>query len=133
MEANANSMVTLQVEPHQDNTNIGPLCYLSELTDQCNSIMRNQRTAELDLTKLNSSNPMAGLYFGDIRFVTLDECLNPSSDNLNNPLQGCYAQFECFECKFYMTYLNNKQGFMLICFYRSIRFKASRPPSWLFK
>ena len=101
VEAFANSMVTLQVEAHQDNTDIGPLCYLSELTDQSNSVMRNERTAELDLTALNSSNPMAGLYFGDIRFVTMDECLNPSSDNLNNPLRGFFAQFECFERKFY--------------------------------
>ena len=102
VEAFANSMVTLQVEPHQDNTDVGQLCYLSELTDQSDSVMRNERTAGLDLTTLNTSNPMAGLYFGDIRFLTLDECLNPSSDNLGNTLQGFFAQFECFEREFHI-------------------------------
>ena len=102
VEAYDNSMVTLQAELNQDNTVSGPLCFLSELTDLGNSLTRGVRTAELDLTTLNAGNTTAGLYFGNDRFATLDECLNPSSTD------GIFAQFECFERKlkhFYVFYL----------------------------
>ena len=100
IEAYANSMVTLEVQPHPDNTEIGPLCYLSELTSLTDSATRTETSAQLDLTTLSGGNPMAGLYFGDIDFVTRDQCQNPSSDDLDNPLRGFFAQFECFERKF---------------------------------
>ena len=100
IEAYANSMVTLEVQPHPDNTEIGPLCYLSELTNLTNSATRTNTSAQLDLTTLTDGNPMAGLYFGDTEFLTQDQCLNPSSENLDNPLQGFFAQFDCFERKF---------------------------------
>ena len=101
IQAYANSTVTLQVEPHPDNTEIGPLCYLSEFTAGLgNSATRSNNSAQLDLTTLTDGNPMAGLYFGDIEFVTRDQCQNPSSDDLNSPLRGFFAQFECFERKF---------------------------------
>ena len=100
IEAYTNSMVTLEVQPHPNNTEIGPSCYLSELTNLTDSATRTKTSALLDLTTLTSGNPMAGLYFGDIDFITLDQCQNPSSDDLDNPLQGLFAQFECFERKF---------------------------------
>ena len=102
IEAYDNSNVTLQVEPNELNTEIGQLCYLSELTDLLgNSATRTERIAKLDLTALSGVNEMAGLYSGNVRFATLDQCQNPSSANLNTPLQGLFAQFECFERKFY--------------------------------
>ena len=101
IEAYDNSNVTLQVEPNELNTEIGQLCYLSELTDLLgNSATRTGRIAKLDLTALSGGNEMAGLYSGNIRFATLDQCQNPSSANLNTPLRGLFAQFECFERKF---------------------------------
>ena len=100
IEAYANSMVTLEVQPHPNNTEIGPSCYLSELTNLTDSATRTETSALLDLTTLTSGNPMAGLYFGDTDFITQDQCQNPSSDDLDNPLQGLFAQFECFERKF---------------------------------
>ena len=101
IQAYTDSMVTLQVEPHPENTEVGPLCYLSELTAGLGNLAtRSDNSAQLDLTTLADGNPMAGLYFGDIDFVTQDQCLNPSSDNLDNPLRGFFAQFECFERKF---------------------------------
>ena len=100
IQACADSMVTLEVQPHPNNTEIGPSCYLSELTNLTDSATRTETSALLDLTTLTSGNPKAGLYFGDIDFITQDQCQNPSSDDLDNPLQGLFAQFECFERKF---------------------------------
>ena len=101
IEAYNNSNVTLQVEPNELNTEIGQLCYLSELTDLLgNSATRTERIAKLNLTALSGGNEMAGLYSGNVRFATLDQCQNPSSANLNTPLRGLFAQFECFERKF---------------------------------
>ena len=98
IEAYDNSNVTLQVESNELNTEIGQLCHLSELTDLLgNSATRTGRIAKLDLTALSSGNEMAGLYSGNVRFATLDQCQNPSSANLDG---GIFAQFECFECKF---------------------------------
>ena len=108
IEAFADSMVTLQVQPHPDNTEIGQLCYLSELTSLTSSTTRNKTAAILDLTALSGGNPMAGLYFGDIQFVTKDQCQNPSSNDLNNTLRGFFAQFECFERKFINKSFDNK-------------------------
>lgn len=94
VEAYSGSTVTLQAELNQANTVSGQLCFLSELTDLLvNSVTRMVRTAELNLTTLNTGNTMAGLYFGNNRFATLDDCLNPSSTD------GIFAQFECFERK----------------------------------
>ena len=94
VEAYSDSRVTLQAELNQANTVSGQLCFLSELTDLLdNSVTRRVRTAELDLTTLNNGNRMAGLYFGENRFSTLDQCLNPLNTD------GVFAQFECFERK----------------------------------
>ena len=103
VEAYSNSEVSLQAELNQANTVSGELCFLSELTDLLdNSVTRGERIAQLNLTTLNNGNTTAGLYFGDNRFLTLDECLNPSSTD------GIFAQFECFERKL--------KYFMLILF-----------------
>ena len=94
VEAYANSTVRLQAELNEQNTINGELCFLSELTDLLDDYTTTQeRYAMLDLTTLNTSNTMAGLYMSSNRFSTLDDCLNPAVDD------GIFAQFECFECK----------------------------------
>lgn len=100
VEAYNNSVVRIQVEQNSENTASGQLCYLSELTDLLNSPTRNERNVEIDLATLGSnSNTMAGVYFGTNRFATLDDCLNPSVGDLDTPLRGSFAQFECFDRK----------------------------------
>ena len=91
VEAYADSNVRLQAEFNEQNSD---MCFLSELTDLLGSfVTREAQYATLDLTILNTGDTMAGLYFGDNRFSTLDDCLNPAgSDRI-------FAQFECFECK----------------------------------
>ena len=106
VEAYSNSVVTLQAELNRANTVSGDLCFLSELTDLLNNsvtrgVVRTDTTAVLNLTTITNGNTTAGLYFGDNRFATLDECLNPSSTD------GIFAQFECFERKLKYFHVNN--------------------------